>query len=212
MSNDSMSAHEDLAFKPAWIGADGNASPRPRRGCKVKQMGGLIYGAQCLAEWAGLAGFVPTQAGVRTSGSGVRPTVLCVRSRGSHQPDGAQTANQDQHATGDERGLRLDGVCEPGDGRGVRPRRLSAPRLDHLGALRVRGVRVPVAAWLTSFALRKRAWHPADRALLVRHRDALDLILGSPEPAFSIRGRRYDPVSWRCPVFITLRAATRQQG
>ena len=75
MTQDSASAREDLAFMRTLVEADGGRAQASMG--LIFVIAGLIYGAQCLAQWAGLVGFVPAPL-VLNLWVGLGPTVLCV--------------------------------------------------------------------------------------------------------------------------------------
>ncbi|HEY3812251.1 MAG TPA: hypothetical protein VGL66_03425 [Caulobacteraceae bacterium] len=74
MTHDVANAREDLAFMRSLVEPDGR---RAQAGAgRVFMAAGLIYGAQCLAQWAGFAGLVPAPL-VLNLWVGLGPTVLC---------------------------------------------------------------------------------------------------------------------------------------
>ncbi len=75
MTQDVANAHEDLAFMRALVEPDGRRAQTAAG--RIFLAAGLIYGAQCLAQWAGIAGYVPAPL-VLNLWVGVGPTVLCV--------------------------------------------------------------------------------------------------------------------------------------
>ncbi len=175
MNETSASAQEDLAFMRALVERDGR--PAQAAAGRVFVVAGLLYGAQCLAQWAGVAGLV-APALVLNLWVGLGPTVLCVamiawmavRNRGVHQTTVQRALNAVFSAMG-VANLAMVAVF------GILALRRHDWTIWEIYACVVFAFQG--AAWLATFALRKRVWTLAVALGWFAAAVALSLLLGT---------------------------------
>ena len=177
MTQDAANAHEDLAFMRSLVETDGRRAQATAG--RIFVVAGLIYGAQCLAQWAGLAGYVPA-ALVLNLWVGVGPTVLCVAAivalsllnRGMKQTSTQRALNAVFTSMG-VANLSMVAVF------GLVATQRHDWTVSELYACVVFAFQG--AAWLVSFALSKRAWRLVVALGWFATAVALSLILGTAD-------------------------------
>jgi hypothetical protein len=175
MTNDSASAREDLAFMRALVETDGRRAQAMAG--QIFIVAGLIYGAQCLAQWAGVVGLI-TAPLVLNLWVGLGPTVLCVavivamtiKNRGVSQTSTQRALNAVFTSMGFAN-LSMVAVF------GIVATRRHDWTIWEMYACVVFAFQG--AAWLVSFSLRKRFWHLAVALAWFATAVALSLVLGT---------------------------------